>query len=67
MDFVFEDFAVEVKAKRNIGSADLKGIRAFREEGLMRHHVIVCMEPVPRIVDGIEITPWENFLDRLWQ
>ena len=66
VDFVFEDMAVEVKAKQNIGCNDLKGLRAFREEGWMRRHIVVCMEPIPRTVSGIEIVPWEMFLGMLW-
>lgn len=66
VDFVFEDVAVEVKAKKNVGPRDLKGLRALREERLLRHLLVVCMEPVSRVVDGFHILPWTNFLDRLW-
>ena len=66
VDFVFEDLAVEVKAKKNVGARDLRGLRALREEGLFDHYLLVSMEPVPRVVDGIRILPWSDFLDRLW-
>ena len=66
VDFVFEDLAVEVKAKKNVGARDLKGLRALREEGLFAHYLLVSMEPMPRVVDGIRILPWADFLDRLW-
>ena len=66
VDFVFEDLAVEVKAKKNVGARDLKGLRALREEGLFTHYLLVSMEPIPRVVDGIRILPWSDFLDRLW-
>lgn len=66
VDFVFEDVAVEVKAKKNVGPRDLKGLRALREERLVRHSLVVCMEAVPRVVDGVQILPWADFLDRLW-
>jgi|TARA_Y100000310_G_scaffold281529_4_gene302052 predicted AAA+ superfamily ATPase len=66
VDFIFEDVAVEVKAKSNIGKQDLKGQRALQEEGLMRRHIVVCMEPTARIIAGIEIMPWHVFLDELW-
>lgn len=67
VDFVFGDVAVEVKAKTNIGSRDLRGLNALREEGITKRHLLVCMEPRPRFVDGIEVTPWQAFLDALWQ
>lgn len=66
VDFVFEDLAVETKAKRNVGARDLKGLRALREEGLFTHYLLISMEPVARVVDGIQILPWSDFLDRLW-
>ncbi len=66
VDFVFEELAVEVKAKQNIGPNDLKGLKAFREEGLVRHSIIVCMEPMLRHLDGIDIMPWQQFLKMLW-
>ncbi|MCY4531842.1 MAG: AAA family ATPase [Gammaproteobacteria bacterium] len=66
VDFVFEELAVEVKAKQHIGPNDLKGLKAFREEGLVRHSVVVCMEPMLRHLDGIDIMPWQQFLKMLW-
>ena len=66
MDFVFEDLAVEVEAKKNVGGRDLKGLRALREEGLFAHYLVVSLEPAPRRVDGIRILPWADFLDLLW-
>jgi uncharacterized protein len=66
VDFIFEDFAVEVKAKQNIGPNDLKGLKAFQEEGLVRRYIVVCLEPMPRRIDGIDIMPWQQFLEVLW-
>lgn len=68
VDFVLGDeTAIEVKAKNPVAERDLRGLRALREEGLLKHHVMVCLEPRPRRVDGIEILPWKDFLDRLWE
>ena len=64
--FVFEDLAVEVKAKKNVTGRDLKGLRALREEGLFAHYLLVSMEPMARETDGIRILPWTDFLDGLW-
>jgi hypothetical protein len=43
------------------------GLRALREEGLFTHYVLVSMEPRARLVDGVRILPWMEFLDRLWR
>ena len=66
VDFLLEDLAVEVKAKRMVGAKDLRGLKALREENLFAEHLLVCMEPVPRLMDGIRVLPWEAFLDELW-
>jgi len=67
VDFILNgETAVEAKAKEVISPIDLKGLRALREEGAMRHYLIACLVPRPRIVDGIEILPWRTFVDRLW-
>ena len=67
VDFVFEGLAVETKATRHVSARDLRGLRALREEGLFTHYVLVSMEPLARLVDGIRVLPWTEFLDRLWR
>jgi hypothetical protein len=41
-------------------------LRALREEELLKHYVLVSLEARPRVVDGIRILPWQEFLERLW-
>jgi predicted AAA+ superfamily ATPase len=68
VDFILNDrTAIEVKAKKNVSDRDLRGLRALREERLLKQYVVVSDEPTPRRVDGIEILPWRNFLGRLWE
>ena len=66
VDFVFERVAVETKAKAVVGTRDLRGLRALREEGVFEHYILASMEPRPRLVDGIRILPWQVFIDELW-
>ena len=52
---------------RDEQTADLGPIlKAFREEYKVRQAVVVSLDPKPRILDGILIIPWEEFLGRLW-
>lgn len=68
VDFIIDKkIAVEVKAKRIVGTRDLKGLKALMEEDMMEQYIVVSMEAEPRTVDGIEILPWQVFLDHLWQ
>lgn len=67
VDFILNDStAVEVKGKETVSDRDLRGLRALREEGLLRHYLVVSCETRPRTVGGIRILPWTEFLDRLW-
>ncbi len=70
VDFVLGDAEVVVEAKStsNVSQRHLKGIRAFKEEYTARHYLVVSMDPRPRRTeDGVDILPWQVFLERLWQ
>jgi predicted AAA+ superfamily ATPase len=68
VDFILNDrTAIEVKTKTNVSDRDLRGLRALREERLLKHYVVASHETTPRRVDGIEILPWQDFLARLWE
>lgn len=58
--------AVEVKATERVQEKDLRGLKAIREEKNIARTILVCREPRPRLVDGIEIMHWTRFLDILW-
>ncbi|MXZ55062.1 MAG: ATP-binding protein [Gammaproteobacteria bacterium] len=62
-----EHTAIELKAKKWVTGADLKGLQALREEESFKNYLCVCLEERPRQLDGIEILPYETFLDALWQ
>ena len=38
----------------------------MREEEPVKRAILVCAEPRLRRVEGIEILPWQSFLERLW-
>ena len=67
VDFIVNgDVAIETKTTRNASKDDLKGLRAIAEEGTFKYRILVSNEPRAREVDGIEILPWRDFIDRLW-
>ena len=69
VDFLLDGrIAVETKTTQAAADKHLKGLRALREEGKVERSILVCREPRPRrLEDGIEILPWEYFLDILWK
>ena len=67
VDFILGDHtAVEVKAKKTISERDLKPLRMLAEEGLLRRQLCVSREPRARTVNGIQVVPFELFLQALW-
>lgn len=67
VDFILnEELAIEVKAKENISSRELKGLLALKEEKKVRSFCVVCLEKEPRMVSGIRVLPWQRFLEMLW-
>lgn len=67
VDFIIDgSIAVEVKAAEIIHDKHVKGLKAFREEGIVKRSILVCREERPRKKDGIEILPWKMFLEYLW-
>ncbi|MFM8270004.1 MAG: ATP-binding protein [Pseudomonadota bacterium] len=67
VDFILDEHtAIEVKGKSIITEKDLRGLKALREEKLMKKYFLVSLEKEIRKVDGIEIYPWDQFLQMLW-
>jgi predicted AAA+ superfamily ATPase len=68
VDFVLGDgeIAVEVKGTSRVDPTDSRSLRAFIADNRPRHAILVCNERAPRLVEGIEVLPWREFLERLW-
>ena len=60
------EVAIEVKSYDHVVSSDTKGLKAFSEEHPDAKLVMLSMEARPRVLNGIEIWPVEQFLPRLW-
>ena len=66
VDFIVGNTAIEVKSTDNASTGDIKALRTIAEEGEFAHRVLVCREPQARIVNGIEILPYADFIHHLW-
>jgi predicted AAA+ superfamily ATPase len=67
VDFVVEHgrdvWALELKASRNVGASDLRGLRAFADfYGKAHRPMVLYLGEVRRRVDGIEVLPWQEAL-----
>jgi len=68
VDFVLGDgkVAIEVKGTNSVQSKDLRPIKAFIDEYSPAKSIVVCNEEHARRVGEIDILPWRDFCDRLW-
>jgi predicted AAA+ superfamily ATPase len=69
VDFIIgNELAIEVKGTDFVTDKHLKGIRALKEEGLLKTYGVVSLDSSDRITaDGIHIWSWSSFLSQLWQ
>lgn len=61
------EIAIEFKSSTEVRNVQLKGLRVFAEEHPNVKRYVVSRETFPRLVDGIEIWPTRDFLDKLWK
>lgn len=60
--------AVEIKSATAVQDKHLKGIRALKEEGIIRNFAVISRDRYERKTkDGIAIFPWRRFLEKLWK
>ncbi len=70
VDFILgeKDAALEIKSSKHIHEADIRSLKALREDGPVKKLIVVCLEEEPRTLEkGIEILPWKLFVEKLWR
>ena len=70
VDFIVEIgkevIAIEAKASTNVGPNDLRGLKSFAEYHPKPHRpVIACLGENPKIVEKVEVLPWQMLLKKL--
>lgn len=71
VDFIIDDmaYAVEAKASQSVTADHLKGLRELtHEHPRVKKRYVVSLDARPRVTeDGIEVLPYSEFTQRLWQ
>lgn len=67
VDFIVERgrdlWAIEVKASRNVGSSDLRGLRAFADwYGKPHVAMVLYLGQTRRRIEGVDVLPWQEGL-----
>lgn len=58
-------FAAEIECRATVASADLSGLRSFREAHPTVPVAVVCTAPRPSRIGEVDVLPYADFLDRL--
>ncbi len=68
VDAIISDgrIAIEIKATGEVKSRHLKGLKAFLEDFPEAKAIVVSLDKYPRILNGVEIIPAQQFLKLLW-
>jgi len=68
VDFILgeKQVALEIKSGKMTYDIDLRSLKALREDGDIKHLLVIGQEKYPRDIDGIKIIPWKVFLEMLW-
>ena len=59
--------AIEVKGARRVDKAELKAMHGFLEDNTVERAIVVCNESTPRRAGKVDIMPWRQFLQELWE
>lgn len=69
IDFIIGEgkIGIEVKSTDNAASKKLKGLRGSQRDLDLERKIVVSLDSKKSVINnGIEIYPWESFLEELW-
>ena len=58
--------AIEFKSGGSFREDWLKGLKALKSEKVIKNFYCVSNDKVERVIDGIQVIYWEEYLKRLW-
>lgn len=68
VDFILGrgEVIIEVKSASTVKKEHLHGLKKFQADNKTKRALLVCQIDSKKIIDGIEIYPWKDFLTELW-
>ncbi len=68
VDFIInEEIAIEIKATKKLRPQDLASMKKFISRGALKKHYVISQDPQRKIIEEIELIPYQDFLLELWQ
>lgn len=62
-----DDLAIEIKSTHKVHGKHMKGLRALKEEKIIKKFMVVSLDPYRQETeDGIRCLHWKEFLNCLW-
>ncbi len=66
VDLIFGSSAIEIKSTERIRDEDFKGLKALRQEKLLKNYFLVSRSKNEGVTDNIRYLHYETFLAELW-
>ncbi|MBF0298895.1 MAG: DUF4143 domain-containing protein [Oligoflexia bacterium] len=64
---VGDEIAIEVKSSKKITEKHLLGLKALKEEKIIKKYYVVSEDKLERTsTEGFKLLYWKNFLQKLW-
>lgn len=68
VDFIIDDdIAIEIKTTKTIIQKHIKGLKALQQENICKRYLVISFDEINRVVEGVEILYWKDFLSQLWK
>ncbi len=67
VDLIIRDeMAIDIKASENVSRSHIKGLKAFKEEQLVKSYLVISADKFRRTIDGRNVIYWEDFLKEIF-
>lgn len=62
---VGQQAAIEIKSSNKVNASHLKGLKALKEENLIKDFYLVSCDPIERQIDGINLIYWQDYIRKV--
>jgi predicted AAA+ superfamily ATPase len=59
-------FLIEIKSTKQVLDSHLKHLKSFKSSFKKSTCICACQEKTPRLVDGIEVLPWQDAIEKIF-
>ena len=61
-----DEIAIEIKAAESFQDKMISGLVELKKEMKIKNFFLISRDPTSRVIDGIQVIPYQQFLKSLW-